>query len=122
MCGRGVPRRGRDMAASLSVCHSQQLTQSILDGDSFVSRSATRNFSYCNEDILGLQHVARGSVRRSLQLQLLLATVTAAAAVHGCPMLKVYALSRLGLPREKEREKESVREREGVRERESERG
>lgn len=109
------------MAASLSVCHSQQLTQSILDGDSFVSRSATRNFSYCNEDILGLQHVARGSVRRSLQLQLLLATVTAAAAaaaaaVHGCPMLKVYALSRLGLPREKEREKESVREREGVRE------
>lgn len=100
------------MAASLSVCHSQQLTQSNLDGDSFVSRSATRNFSYCNENILGLQHVARGSVRRSLQLQLLLATVTAAAAaaaaVHGCPMLKVYALSRLGLPREKEREKESV--------------
>lgn len=63
---------------------------------------------------MGLQHVARGSVRRSLQLQLLLATVTAAAAataVHGCPMLKLYALSRLGLPREKEREKESVRER-----------
>lgn len=97
------------MAVCLSVCHSQQLTQSILDGDSFVSRSATRNFSYCSEDILGCStwHVAGRKVRRSLQLQLLLATV------HGCPMLKVYALS-LALRLER-RERDRQTQREGVR-------